>query len=283
MTAAALPIAVPAIRRPFNPAHEFFRREPLLASLGLLMAALLLPTAFAMFVDQRTLAGVNVWVKPLKFEASLALYTLTLAWLAAWLPAGTRARPWYRTYIRLVAAAIVLEMAWLLYAAAIGQPSHFNRTDPVLALVYPVMGGMAVVLTSATLVYGLQIRRNDALAVPPALKAAVVQGLVVTFVLTVLAAGFMSTGGSHLVGGNVSDVEALPVMGWARDGGDLRVAHFFATHAMHFIPAFGFAWAMVAGGKSTRPVNLFTVLFAAFTLFLILQALDGRPFLPAIG
>ncbi len=48
----------------------------------------------AMRVDDRLFNGINVWDKPLKFEIAIAVYLLTLAFYARFLPAamlrGTR-------------------------------------------------------------------------------------------------------------------------------------------------------------------------------------------------
>lgn len=140
------------------------------------------------------------------------------------------------------------------------------------------MGGFAAFLTSASLVYGILIARAGGTSLSPAFRLSVVSGLVLTFVLTVVVAGAMSQFGGHWVGGNVSDAEALPLLGWARDGGDLRVAHFFATHAMQFIPVFGVVSAALFGGGDRRPVWAFIAAFTAFVAFTFVQALMGRPF-----
>ena len=93
----------------------------------------------------------------------------------------------------------------------------------------------------------------------------------------------MAAMGSHFVGGSGSDAGGLFGMGWARDGGDLRVAHFFATHAMHFIPAFGLVWVAVFRPANRMPVWLFAGAFVGFVVFLFAQALRGEPFLPWLG
>ena len=56
-----------------------FAREPIFAGTALMMLALMPPTLLAMALDARTLDGVNVWIKPLKFEIALELYLGTLA------------------------------------------------------------------------------------------------------------------------------------------------------------------------------------------------------------
>ena len=76
---------------------ELFRREPLYAGAALCLAALIAPTLFAMTLDQRTLLGSNVWVKPLRFEIALVVYLATLAWFAGWLPQGVTNTRWYRS------------------------------------------------------------------------------------------------------------------------------------------------------------------------------------------
>ncbi len=266
-----------------DPVGELLRREPLLAGAGFFFLALMLPTAVAFLADERLFAGVNVWEKPLKFEFAIGIYLMSLAFFAHWLPAGTRAKRWYRVYVMAIVVGFFAEMAWIGLAATLGTASHFNASNAGWQIAYAAAGIVAVMATLASPVFAFQIWRNPATGLSPAVKASIVQGLVVTGVMTIVVAGTMSSYGSHLVGGNMSDTEGFPLMGWARDGGDLRVAHFFATHAMHFLPLFGLASAMLLGREKTGPVWLFAIGLVALTLFTFVQALRGMPFLPGIG
>jgi hypothetical protein len=265
------------------PAHPpalagILTRDPLFAATGLLMLALMAPTVFAFLVEARVLDGDNLWLKPLKFQLSLALYLITLAFFARFIPATILEARRMRIYAVVVVGAIVLEMAWLMLAAGQGVPSHFNETTPFWTNAYRLMGVLAVTLASASLVYGWMIHRNEATGLSPAIKASIVHGLVLTFVLTVMAAGFMAVSGGRHVGVEVAAPAKLAVMGWARAGGDLRVAHFFATHAMQFIPAFGVVSAALFGRDNIVPIRIFSVLFSVFTVAVLAQALAGRPF-----
>jgi hypothetical protein len=256
--------------------------EPRFFDLGLLMLVLVLPTAFAGFVDQRLFQGIDVWDKPLKFELALAVYLLTLAFFARFVPGSVRNTRWYRVYSTAVVIAIVLEMAWIGGAAALGTASHFNST-PVGMAIYGFMGAAAVLLTSATAVYAWHIARNLRLSLSPVLRESLVIGLALTLPLTLVTAGTMSAMGGHFIGGTPSDAGGFAFFGWSRDGGDLRVAHFFATHAMHLVPAFALASAGAFGSDRRTPVRAFAALFVAFVLFAFVQALMGRPFLEFLG
>jgi hypothetical protein len=262
--------------------RSFRAHEPRLFDLGALLLIAMLPTAFAALVDQRLFQGINVWDKPLKFEFALGVYVLTLVFFARFLPAGTTGKRWYRAYAAVVVVAIVAEMLWIGGAAAMAIPSHFSQT-PLGGAIYGLMGIAAVILTSLSTVYALQIRRNAATGLSPAVKESLVLGLVLVLPLTLITAGTMSSMGGHWVGGAPTDAGSLALIGWARDGGDLRVAHFFATHAMHFIPAFGLVSAQLVGPDNTTPVRIFSAVFAAFVAYTFVEALMGRPFLPFLG
>ena len=278
-------LTLPHAARPAMPDFlaACYRREPLFAATGLLMVALMVPTGLAFLVETRMLQGANLWMKPLKFQASLAVYLFTLAFFAGYLPAGTTARRWYRAFAAIVVACILAEMVWLMGAAANGVASHFNETNPFLAGIYFTMGALAIVLTSATLVYGVLIARDHASTLAPPLRQSLVWGLVLTFALTVVTAGYMASSGGHFVGGERSDFGSLPILGWAREGGDLRVAHFFATHAMHFIPAVGFVLRRADPARGVMAVRIFAAGYAVFVAWCFAEALMGRPFLPMIG
>lgn len=258
---------------------ELYRREPLFTAAALFMLMLMAPTGLAWLLDDRTFQGVNVWDKSLKFELSIFVYLISLAFLAKWLPEGTRAKRWYRIYSVAVVAGLIAEMAWIGFASSRGVASHFNDTSLAWTIAYGAMGLTAVMFTIAAPVYGYQIRRNPDTGLPPAVKTAIVDGLVLTGVMTIITAGYLGANGSHFVGGALSDAGGAPFFGWSRDGGDLRVAHFFATHALQAIPIFALASSRLLGGDSVAPVRLFSLAYAGLTAFAFVQAIMGQPFL----
>jgi hypothetical protein len=258
---------------------EFFRREPVFTGAAALLAVAILPTLLAIACDRRMLLGVNIWIKPLKFELSLAVYLATLAWFAGWLPDAFVEHPSYKLFAWAVAAAAMIEMIWVAGAAAFGVASHYNRTQPLLAAIYPLMGLIAVFLTSATLVYGIVILSDATSPLDPTFRLSVGLGLVLTFVSTVIVAGYMASH-SRTIGVSPSDAHGLSLLGWSREVGDLRVAHFFATHAMHFIPLFGLLTAsMLQTRIAVLSVAAFSALYSALVAYTFVSALGGKPFL----
>lgn len=235
-----------------------------LLSITLLTALAAVPLLVAYSLDTRLFQGDNVWLKPLKFHAALAIYTGTLALFAMLLPEGTFTSRRWRLYIGLVIACIVAELLWIGGAAALGTASHFN-VEGIWSLLYGLMGAAAVTLTSLSLAMGLVFwrRRADPLMLSVAL------GLILTFLLTVPIAGTMSSGTGHLVGTPVTGAR-LPFFGWSAEVGDLRLPHFLATHALHAVPLAGLTgsrtavWAAAAG-------------FTALTLWCFAHALSGLP------
>lgn len=254
------------------------RHEPLFAGAAVALALLTVPLGLALVLDGRTVGGELVWVKPMKFAVALTLYLGTLAWFATWLPERMRRSPWYRLHAAVVVVAIAAEMVWIVGAAAFGTTSHFNVATPMMATLYGIMGILAVTLTSASLVYGVAIGRNRAAPLPPAVRLSLALGLVSTFVLTLFVAGGMSSNTSHFVG-LPQNGAALPILGWSREVGDLRVGHFFATHAMHAVPLAGLALATAVPDRAARAGVLAAALaYAALTLGVTAQAWMGRPF-----
>jgi hypothetical protein len=283
MTSTATTITIPSIPAMPRVIMDAFRHEPLFASTALCLTILMLPTCVAMGLDARTFQGANIWTKPLKFEFALSVYLLTLAWYARWLPQGISQKRWYKIYAIVVVTSIVGEMIWIGGAAALGTASHFNVSSPALAALYGLMGLFAVTLTTASLVYGVLIGRAAESPLDPVFRRSLAIGLLLTFVATTAVAGYMSGQAGHAVGGDVSDQSGSRLMGWLRNSGDLRVPHFFATHAMHAVPIFGFAASLrlprLAGDAA---VTAFGLGYAVLVAWTFAQALMGQPFLAGI-
>jgi hypothetical protein len=190
------------------------------------------------------------------------------------------ARRGYRIYAGVVVFAILAELAWIGGASMHGVGSHFNIGTPVMARLYSLMGLFAVILTTPALVYGIAIWRNRATGLPPALHLAIALGLVLTFALTLPVASTMANLPGHFVGTPVSGAH-VPLMGWSREVGDLRVAHFFATHPMQFLPLAGLAAAVLLPPRAGRlAVWGAAALYAAFVAWAFTGALAGRPLIP---
>ncbi|MFK7966896.1 MAG: hypothetical protein AB8C46_23295 [Burkholderiaceae bacterium] len=265
-------------RRALN--TSLFAAEPLFAASGYLLALSLLVTVAAMGLDARLFQGENIWIKPIKFQVALTVYLLTLAFFARYLPPGMTGRLSYRIYATVVVFTIVGEMLWIGGAAMFGVASHFNQSSPLMAFLYPLMGVFAVTLTSATLVYGIAIWRYRQSELNPALRLSIALGLCLTFLLTVPVASTLSSSTSHFVGVPVTGA-TMPIMGWSREVGDLRIAHFLATHAMHFVPLLGLlATWLLSRQAATRAVWGLSLAFVGLVAFTFGQALSGLPLIP---
>ncbi len=258
------------------PVSRFWTDAPVLAMAALAVAATALPVLVAHGLDARRVMDEPVWLKPLKFHIALVIYLATLAFYARFMPEAARMGRGWQVFSVIVAASVVLELVWIDGAAMLGVRSHFNHSG-LWAVVYPVMGVVAITLTAASLWMGLAIRGNDML--DPALRLSLVLGLVLTFVLTVGAAGFLAGGTGHLVGTPVTGAK-VPLMGWSREVGDLRIAHFIAAHALHALPLLGWALAVLGlGGTAFGLVAVWgaAVLYVAVVVATLAQALAGMP------
>ncbi len=250
--------------------------------IGLAMLALSIPTLMLTLLDGRQLQGVSVWLKPFKFQISTGVYLLTLALFMVWLPKDALRTKKARYVVWGAVISGLFEVAYITVQGGLGLASHYNLSSRFFANMYTLMGIGAVVLASASLVLGILIARSAVYELPAALKQAVVLGLVLTFVIGTGFGGYMSAQrAGHWVGGVLTDSGGLPLVKWSRTGGDLRVAHFFGIHAMHFVPAFALvlSLASITQARAAKAVWIFAALFTGFCVWTFVQARNGQPFL----
>lgn len=256
----------------------FYRRQRLLTVLGFFLLASALFYAAVIFVDDRTVDGTNVWVKPAKFSLSLGVYFLTLAFFLPWLKTRATSRGWYKASIAILILAVIYEYVWLLSASIVGVRSHFHFEGGIFSILYPIAGIAAVGLLVPALTFGISILRARDEAGNRTLAESVGWGLILTFVLTMTSAPALSSG---LFGGSLNGY-GDGFFGWRIPGGDLRAAHFFATHAAQAIPIAGFVISRVSSGVAgIWLVRILALAYAAGVVWLLLGSLTGQD-LPAI-
>jgi hypothetical protein len=258
------------------------RRQPLLWGAAVFLLLLIPPTVAALLLDTRTVNDVNVWVKPLKFEASLVLYLGTLAWFWGYLSPEARSSRRLRIFAAVSVALIAFEIAYIVGQSARGVASHFNESTPIEGLLFTLMGMAALVFTVLPAALGIAVARRPRQDLAPAFRLSIVLGLLLTTGLGIAAGIAISVNGGHWVGSAPTDAGGLPVFGWARDGGDLRVAHFFGLHALQILPFAG--WLIARRWPEARGlVWLLATGFTALTAYTLVEAFAGRPFLPFLG
>ena len=251
---------------------------PLYAALGIAIA-FLLPSVIAGAIDPRTLDGVSVWSKPLKFEISLSLHMATLIALAALIDPGARQTRLFRWTMSAASFAVAGELTYMLLQAARGRASHFNQSTPIEGAMYAIMGLMSLLLVVAPFVAGILVLRRPSGAGGAGLRFGAGLGLLLGAVLTLVLGGYMGNNLSHAVGASPTDSLVLPVFGWSLQHGDLRVPHFFGTHLMQALPILGLL------ADRWLPANARTIVAAgalaglAVALATFVQALYGLPFI----
>ena len=269
---------------------RLWRADKPLTAIGLLMLAALAAFFVGIFVDPRTIGGAPAWLKPAKFAASSAIYTLTLAWVFTMLPSWRRTRlliGWTTAVVFVLEVAIVAAQAWR------GTTSHFNVSTTVDAILFGVMG-LAILLQTLSSVFVATALFREPFA-QRAMGTALRAGMVITIVGASSAGlmttptraqaaelretGHLRTSGAHTVGAPDGGA-GLPGTGWSREHGDLRIPHFVGLHALQVLPIVALiARRRRSDDNALRIVRAATTSYVALFVILLVEALRGEPLL----
>jgi hypothetical protein len=241
-----------------------------------------------MLVDPRIITGAPAWLKPFKFAVSTAIYSLTLAWIYRWLSDWPRAR---RVVGWTTAIVFVLEVALIDTQAFRGTTSHFNVATTFDAAIFFVMGGAILLqtLVSVAVAVALWRQRFTDQSLGWALRLGMTLTIVGAFIGPLMtrptaaqradarAGARMTIAGAHSVGGLDGD-PGVPVTGWSRAHGDLRVPHFIGLHAIQVLAliAVGLRRWRAPAAVRVRAVLAAAASYASLFLLLLWEALRGR-------
>ena len=254
-------------------------------------ALLLIANLFGLLVDDRTLVGESIWIKPTKFAISSIFYSGTLLWLLTYI----KDRPRFVAFISWTTAiAMFVELVLISVQAWRGVRSHFNVATPLDTAIFSTMGTMITLLWAVSLVALILLMRQSfaerawGIALKWALFVTVI-GSALGFTMTspnasqleaAELAGVLLESGAHSVG--VPDGgEGLPFVGWSTEGGDLRIGHFIGLHALQVIPLLGLAIIQLNQLRSERAkINLIHLAGAGYLGIIMIvtwQAFRGEP------
>jgi len=256
--------------------QELLQRNRMLAYVGL-AHVVLFPILLALFfIDERTIMGINAWIKPMKFALSIVIYLWTVGWFTSYLSAYPRT---VRFISWGIAATMIVEMVCIVFQAARGVQSHFNYSTTFDAIIFMLMG-TAIAINTLLFIWMTILFFVVSMSLPPTYRLAIRTALL--FFLFASAIGGMMVGqASHSVG--VADGGAgLPFVNWSIEGGDLRIAHFIGIHSLQIIPFFAYQVERKQWQYAHAWVWAFSAVYAGITVFIFWEAKNARPLLSTI-
>lgn len=214
--------------------------------------------------------------KSVKFGLSIGLLLATVIPILSILDVSSRVRA---VIAWTLIGTMAVEMVAISIQAVRGTTSHFNTATPFDAAIWHTMQ-IAIVLACVALVAFAILVTVRSLDCDILVATAIRIG---AWLLLLSAVSGFAMGGrnQHSVGGVDAVGQVLPVTGWNREYGDLRVPHFFALHGLQALPLV----ALLVGrlGERTRVVVFATVAFlwVAISVGTLIGAFAGRPLLRA--
>jgi hypothetical protein len=269
--------------------QRLWRTSPELIVTAALMVPVLAGAIVGLAIDPRLITGAPAWLKPAKFAASIAIYTVTLAWIFTLLPEWPRMR---RVVGGITAATMVLEIAIISAQTGRGTTSHFNIGTPLDAVLFSIMGGAIVVQTVSTVAVGIALWRHRfedlswgralrfgmAITIAGALSGGLMTRPTTAQLEAARAGERMTVSGAHTVGA-ADGGPGLIGTGWSTRHGDLRVPHFIGLHAVQALPLLVLLLTRAGVGRAPRERLMLVAgpSYAALWLILLIQAFRGVP------
>jgi|SRR5579864_713559 len=252
---------------------ELDATDPVLSRLGwALLLVVPVFAALAMFVPATAGAAVNPWIKPIKFSMSFSTFASTISLLLL----ALRIPRWQLTLARrAIATSVALEIMSL--AAQAWRSAYHLSGQSLLDTSLAQMTNSMVMVNTGIVCWMLALFcanrvRTDLIDRP--MVAAIRYSLVI-FLAGNAIGGYMLARGSHTVG--VADGgQGLPFVNWSVIGGDLRIAHFIAIHAIQIVPLFAYILSQMS---PILPLKYRRV--AASTLALAVSIAVGATFVQA--
>lgn len=240
---------------------------------------LLVLSLAALPFDHRRILGLNPWVKPIKFEISVIIFLLTMGALLA---ALGRLGAWPRARRRLAwgfGVAMIVENTIIAMQSLRGVRSHMNIATPFDGIAFGIMGvfiAFNTVLLAILLVLFLRTRNG----LPQPVRWGIDLGLLMMLAGSVEGVFMIVRFWGHTVGAKDGGA-GLAFVNWSTAHGDLRVAHFFALHALQAFVLTGWALtrAPLKPWLQTTATVAFALLYSGMVWLLFTQALRGEPLL----
>lgn len=230
-----------------------------------------------MYLDNRVLMGVNVWLKPAKFAISIGIFLWTMAWFVGYLAENSTKT----IAVWLMTITMIIEMVCIAGQAGRGVLSHFNIQTPMDGAIFSIMGiaiGINTVAVGMVAWLFFQESFVAGIELEPAYLWAIRLSLGI-FIVASLQGYLMGARLQHSVGAPDGTL-GLPFLNWSRSVGDLRVAHFIGLHAIQILPIFGFVLAQrLSTQNALIGVIALTIVYGAVCILALLQALAGIPVL----
>jgi len=255
--------------------NDYITRILLMSFLFLFAVTLVLIPGY--YFDSRILNNYPIWAKPIKFSIALAMHFITLAVLVQQLDRNRRTGMLLTFFVYLSVASMVFEQGYISIQAARGRHSHYNGDTPFEALMFNFMGIGAVNLILVSFVLGILIWKHGNKD-NSGLRLGSILGLTLGSVLTLIYAMTMGNAPAALVGEAINNSK-VPVLGWSREVGDLRIPHFIATHMMQLLPLLGF----FLDKQKLSPkiiVSFATLILLVMSVVFFDWALLGKPVFP---
>jgi len=252
------------------------KQSPILYSIAMIHLCFAIIATIGLLVDNRTLMGVNVWLKPLKFTISGAIYILTLGYYTTLYPFSTTKR---NCINNLTSWTLLFEVGIIVCQGARGVQSHYNKSTVFDSLLFAAMGLLVAVNVLLMLFLIFETMRLK-MKTQKSIQWAILFGWIIMVVGSWVGSQMINQM-SHNIG--IADGgEGLPIVNWSTVAGDLRVAHFFGLHGLQIIPLFAF-WLSkkkkITPTKQLIYVTVFALTYAAFIAYVFYQAKQALPFI----
>lgn len=245
---------------------ELKRRNAVLFWFGLFNLAMAVICIALMAFEEIRILGVNRWLKPFKFYASVGVMVLTVGWLMYYLNDQKKVRK----YSWIIVFTMFFENGIIFTQSVRETTSHFNYSTPVNNVLFSIMGILIIVFTIIMILVCIAFFRQKQFSIPAAYLWGIRFGILF-FIIFSLEGGMMIGLMRHTVGG-VDGSPGLPIVNWSREYGDLRVAHFLGIHSLQFLPLFGYYIS-----KTKTQTIAFSAGYFLLCSVLFLQAIYGIP------